>query len=285
MNQHNDKRPLVGMVPGQATSDGAGVSLTRYIGSHFLSELDPFLLLDFFESDDPDDYIAGFPSHPHRGFETVTYLLAGKMRHGDNAGHSGVIETGGIQWMTAGRGIVHSEMPEQEDGRLAGFQLWVNLPARDKLCDPAYHEYAADRIPVENHSSGGTIRVITGTTSAGTQGPVRGVVTEPLYLDVELPANAEFEEMVSPEHSAFIFGIEGEMQIGGTEGDGQIRSRELGILGDGARVTVRAGSGGARFLLVAARALHEPVARYGPFVMNTRSEIEQAIRDFNSGRF
>ncbi|MGB1683151.1 MAG: pirin family protein [Arenicellales bacterium] len=285
MSEKGNIRRLAGVVPGQATSDGAGVSLTRYIGSHFLSELDPFLLLDFFESDDPDDYIAGFPSHPHRGFETVTYLLAGKMRHGDNAGHSGVIETGGIQWMTAGRGIVHSEMPEQEDGRLAGFQLWVNLPASDKLCEPAYHEYPAAQIPSERHSSGGTVRVITGTTSAGTTGPVSGVVTRPLYLDVELPSGAIFEETIPAEHSAFVFAIEGDVQFGEPDGEGVLRSRELGILGEGDRVMIHAGSTGARFLLVAARALHEPVARYGPFVMNTRSEIEQAIRDFNSGRF
>ena len=160
-------RPVDRVLAGQPTSDGAGVRLTRYIGSQLLSELDPFLLLDFFESDNPDDYIAGFPSHPHRGFETVTYLLAGKMRHGDSAGHSGVIEAGGIQWMTAGRGIIHSEMPEQENGRLAGFQLWVNLPASDKLCNPAYHEYAKDQIPLEHRAEGVDVSVITGVTDQG----------------------------------------------------------------------------------------------------------------------
>ena len=285
MSQQNHARALAGIVPGQATSDGAGVSLTRYIGSHSLPEFDPFLLLDFFESDDPDDYIAGFPSHPHRGFETVTYLLAGKMRHGDNAGHSGVIETGGIQWMTAGRGIIHSEMPEQEDGRLAGFQLWVNLPSQHKLCDPAYHEYPAAKIPVEEHPSGARIRVITGSTSGGTKGPVSGVVTSPMYLDVELPADTIFEEVVPEGHSCFVFVIEGQISVDSGGSGHRVGPRQLGVLGQGDRVCLSSRSTGARFLLVAAKALHEPIARYGPFVMNTRAEIEQAIRDFNSGQF
>ena len=167
------------------------------------------MLLDFFESDNPDDYIAGFPSHPHRGFETVTYLLAGKMRHGDSAGHSGVIEAGGIQWMTAGRGIIHSEMPEQENGRLAGFQLWVNLPSEKKLCEPAYHEYPKEEIPVESRLSGAEVRVIAGVTSEGMKWPVSDVVTSPLYLDIDLPANTLFEEGTPQGHSCFVFVIDG----------------------------------------------------------------------------
>ncbi|NCW74426.1 MAG: pirin family protein, partial [Gammaproteobacteria bacterium] len=217
-------RSIARVINGRRVSDGAGVDIRRVIGLAGADYIDPFLMFDDFRNDDPSGYVAGFPPHPHRGFETVTYLLAGKMRHGDNAGHSGVIETGGIQWMTAGRGIVHSEMPEQEDGRLAGFQLWVNLPASDKLCEPAYHEYPAAQIPAERHSSGGTVRVITGTTSAGTTGPVSGVVTRPLYLDVELPAGAIFEEMIPAQHSAFVFAIEGDVQFGESDGDGTLRS-------------------------------------------------------------
>jgi len=280
-----DLRRLERVIPGQPTSDGAGVRLTRYIGAQSLPEFDPFLLLDFFESDDPDDYIAGFPSHPHRGFETVTYLLSGKMRHEDNAGHGGVIEAGGIQWMTAGRGIIHSEMPEQENGRLAGFQLWVNLPAKDKLCDPAYHEYAKERIPVEHRSEGVDVNVITGITSQRTIGPVSGVVTQPLYLDVTLSTGASFEESIPEGHASFVFVIEGEISVGSDVEGQTVSARQLGVLSRGDTVHIEAKNTGARYLLVAAQALSEPVARYGPFVMNTRAEIEQAIRDFNSGKF
>ncbi|HCX88888.1 MAG TPA: quercetin 2,3-dioxygenase [Gammaproteobacteria bacterium] len=278
-------RRLERVIPGQSTSDGAGVRLTRYIGSQSLPELDPFLLLDFFESDDPDDYIAGFPSHPHRGFETVTYLLAGKMRHEDNAGHGGVIEAGGIQWMTAGRGIIHSEMPEQENGRLAGFQLWVNLPAKDKLCDPAYHEYPKARIPAEHRAQGVDINVITGITSQGTTGPVSGAVTRPLYLDIQLSCGASFEESIPKGHASFVFVIEGEIAMGSDVEGQTVSARQLGILNAGDTVHIKAKDAEARCLLVAAQALGEPIARYGPFVMNTTAEIEQAIRDFNSGRF
>ena len=269
---------------GQPTSDGAGVRLTRYIGSPELDHLDPFLLLDFFESDNPDDYIAGFPSHPHRGFETVTYLLAGKVRHEDNTGYSGVIETGGIQWMTAGRGIIHSEMPEQENGRLAGFQLWVNLPATDKMCQPTYHEYPITEIPLETRKNGATVRVITGKTSTQTYGPVSGVATDPLYLDVTLPPGCELIEPLPSTHNAFIFVIDGDIHlVGGC--NHSIVAKQLGVLEEGNYVDVKAGEAGARFLLIAARPLNEPIVRYGPFVMNTRSEIEQAINDFNTGRF
>ena len=206
-------RQIRRIISGQATSDGAGVRLRRYIGSAELDHIDPFLLLDFFESDNPDDYIAGFPSHPHRGFETVTYLLAGKVRHEDNAGHGGLIESGGIQWMTAGRGIIHSEMPEQEHGRLAGFQLWVNLPAADKMCTPAYHEYSANQIPTDIRDNGVTLRVITGTTSTQTIGPVQGVATDPIYLDVTLPPDSTLTEPMPEGHTAFIFVIDGRINL------------------------------------------------------------------------
>jgi hypothetical protein len=201
-------RTVEKIIHGQATSDGAGVQLVRMIGQPQLMELDPFLLLDAFRSDNPDDYIAGFPAHPHRGFETVTYLLNGRMKHRDNAGNEGVIEPGGIQWMTAGRGIVHSEMPEQQDGMLAGFQLWINLPASHKMTAPAYQEHSAGEIPLERRD-GTEIRVISGTTSGGTSGPVSQPLTEPLYLDVLLAPGAVFEEPLSAQHSAFIQVIDG----------------------------------------------------------------------------
>ena len=279
-------RQISRIISGQATADGAGVRLRRYIGSAELDQIDPFLLLDFFESDNPDDYIAGFPSHPHRGFETVTYLLAGKVRHEDSAGHGGIIETGGIQWMTAGRGIIHSEMPEQEHGRLAGFQLWVNLPATEKMCPPAYHEYPASEIPTEIRDNGTTLRVITGATSAQTIGPVQGVATDPVYLDVTLPAESTLTEPMPEGHTTFIFVIDGELTLpDGENTPALLSATQLGTLSNGAAVCVTAGDAGARFLLVAAKPLNEPIARYGPFVMNTRHEIEQAVADYNAGRF
>ncbi len=279
-------RQISRIISGQATADGAGVRLRRYIGSAELDQIDPFLLLDFFESDNPNDYIAGFPSHPHRGFETVTYLLAGKVRHEDSAGHGGIIETGGIQWMTAGRGIIHSEMPEQEHGRLAGFQLWVNLPATEKMCPPAYHEYPASEIPTEIRDNGTTLRVITGATSAQTIGPVQGVATDPVYLDVTLPADCTLTEPMPNGHTAFIFVIDGELTLpDGENTPALLSATQLGTLSNGAAVCVTAGDAGARFLLVAAKPLNEPIARYGPFVMNTRHEIEQAVADYNAGRF
>ena len=278
-------RKITQVISGEPTSDGAGVRLTRYIGSQSLPQLDPFLLLDFFESDDPNDYIAGFPSHPHRGFETVTYLLAGKMRHEDNAGHGGVIEAGGIQWMTAGRGIIHSEMPEQENGRLAGSQLWVNLPAGDKLCDPTYHEYPKDQIPLENRAPGVDVNVITGVTDHGTTGPVIGVLTKPLYLDVNLSLGMSFVESIPEGHAGFVFVIDGKISTQSDGASNSVSARQLGVLGAGDVVRIESGTSGARFLLVAAQVLSEPIARYGPFVMNTSAEIEQAIRDFNTGRF
>ena len=280
-------RTVLKIIPGMATSDGAGVSLTRYIGSMQLDHLDPFLMLDFFESDNPDDYIAGFPAHPHRGFETVTYLLTGRMRHEDSAGHGGVIEAGGIQWMSAGRGIIHSEMPEQEHGRLAGFQLWVNLPGRLKMSPPDYREFPADDIPEEIRDDGVKIRVITGATSGGTQGPVANVVTRPLYLDVSMPPGSEFIESLRPDQSAFVFVIDGTIIIGGreTQNSRTVSSRQLAVLGPGKQVNVVADDHTCRFLLIAGDPIGEPVSRHGPFVMNTHEEIIQAVHDFNAGNF
>ena len=213
----NTAREIVATTPGVPASDGAGVRMTRIIGSPQLDLLDPFLLLDCFESDRPEDYIGGFPSHPHRGFETVTYLLAGRMRHKDNAGNEGVIEPGGVQWMTAGRGIVHSEMPEQEDGLLRGFQLWVNLPARAKMTAPAYQEFGPDQVPLERRDDGTTVRVVAGTTAEGTRGAVRNDYVEPTYLDITLPPGGRFEQAVAAGDNAFVYAIEGKLAVGRDE--------------------------------------------------------------------
>jgi hypothetical protein len=279
-------RSVSRIIKGMPATDGAGVELTRVIGQPLLPMLDPFLLLDAFRSDRPEDYIAGFPPHPHRGFETVTYLLAGRMRHRDNAGHEGVIEPGGIQWMTAGRGIVHSEMPEQADGLLEGFQLWVNLPAAHKMDRPGYQEYPAEQIPLESREGGVEVRVIAGVTSQGTRGPVVQPLTEPLYLDVRVPAGRHFIERLPAAHNAFVYVIQG--PVSARDGGGravQLRRDDLGVLSRGDTVRFEAKEAGVRFLVVAGGPLNEPVARSGPFVMNTKAEIQQAFEDYGQGRF
>ncbi len=276
-------RKIAEVIRGMPATDGAGVELTRVIGQPALTMLDPFLLLDAFRSDNPQDYIAGFPPHPHRGFETVTYLLAGRMRHQDNAGHEGVIEAGGIQWMTAGKGIVHSEMPEQQDGLLEGFQLWVNLPAGHKMDQPAYQEVSAEGIPVELRDEGVEVRVISGVTSLGCQGPVVQPLTEPLYLDVSLPAGQDFFEKLPATHNAFVYVIEGPVVVN-ADNEQVLHRDDLAVLSEGDGVSVKAGEQGGRFLLVAGKPLNEPVARGGPFVMNTREEIDQAFADYKAGR-
>ncbi len=276
-------REVVATTPGMPATDGDGVKMTRIIGTPELNMLDPFLLLDAFESDQPQDYIGGFPSHPHRGFETVTYLLAGRMRHKDNAGNEGVIEPGGVQWMTAGKGIVHSEMPEQEDGLLMGFQLWVNLPAKAKMSDPAYQEFPPAQTPLERREDGTEIRVIAGTTGEGTTGVVQNGFVQPTYLDVSLPAGGHFSQAVDPGDNAFLFVIDGELEVGRQAT--YLGRRTLGILGEGGRIELRATSGASRFLLVSAQPLNEPVARGGPFVMNTKEEIIQAFDDYKHNRF
>lgn len=285
-NSTMEIRAVSRIVEGIPATDGAGVELTRVIGSPTLDMLDPFLLLDVFRSDNPDDYIAGFPPHPHRGFETVTYLLNGRMRHKDNAGHEDVIEPGGVQWMTAGKGIVHSEMPEQEDGLLAGFQLWVNLPASHKLSEPAYQEFSADSIPVETLGDGTQIRVVAGTTSRGTAGPVNQPLTDPLYLDASVPADSGFSESLPAGHNAFLFLFEGSAVLEDVDGKMlELTPDNLAVLARGEEVHLRAGEYGARFLLIAGRPLNEPVARGGPFVMNTKAEVMQAFEDYSSGKF
>jgi len=262
------------------TSDGAGVKLNRVIGRPGLPDLDPFLLLDEFHTEDGNDYIAGFPDHPHRGFETVTYMLAGRMRHGDNKGNVGLLGPGSVQWMTAGRGIVHSEMPEQEDGLMQGFQLWVNLPAKDKMTAPRYQDIAPENIPVLDLAGGVKVKVIAGEVN-GTKGAVDTGVTEPIYLDVVLPAGASFAHPVKLGHNAFVYVYDGGARIG----DQALAKTELGVLTDGDRVEVVAGADGARLLIVAGKPLGEPVARHGPFVMNTMAEIRQAAEDYLAGKF
>lgn len=271
-----DLRQVILTTMGVPTTDGAGVNMTRIIGTPELDHLDPFLLFDVFESDNPDDYIAGFPPHPHRGFETVTYMLAGQMRHRDNAGNEGVIRAGGVQWMTAGRGIIHSEMPEQEDGLMWGTQLWVNLPQQDKMTAPAYREFTAAEIPLERRDGNIEIRAIAGKSGAVVDRP-----TEPIYLDVTLPANTAFSEDVPKTHSAFVFVLDGSLWIEGLE----LQSRTMAILGNGTRVFAETKDLASRFLLVAGLKLDEPIARGGPFVMNTQTELKQAIDDYQSGRF
>ena len=275
-------REVVKIIKGMPATDGAGVELTRVIGQPSLPMLDPFLLLDVFRSDNPQDYIAGFPPHPHRGFETVTYLLKGKMRHKDNAGHEGVIESGGIQWMTAGKGIIHSEMPEQENGLLEGFQLWVNLPATHKMDDPFYQEIPAAEIPLEKRDNGVEVRVITGHTSQGTTGPVVQPLTQPLYLDVTIPANQVFTEQLSESHNAFIYVIEGAVSVAGNKTK-IIEPTQLAILSEGSEIKITSEDKPARILLVSGYPLNEPIARKGPFVMNTDEEIEQAFADYRNG--
>ena len=287
-------RTLIKIFSGIDTADGDGVKLTRIIGSPQLNMLDPFLLLDCFASDQAQDYIGGFPEHPHRGFETVTYLLNGKMRHKDNAGNEGIIEPGGVQWMTAGRGILHSEMPEQEDGLLQGFQLWVNLPRSAKMTAPRYQEYAPDTIAVEQLAGGGIIKVIAGKTDQGTLGPVINDYVFPTYMDISLPAGSSFSQAITQGHNAFIYLLEGEVIIEGdnesqdiiTSNDPQtLLAKTLGILSDGEQVKVTATKQGSRFLLIAGKPLNEPVARGGPFVMNTEAEIQQAFVDYQRGLF
>ncbi len=273
------------VIIGQATTDGAGVDLVRVIGQPALMDLDPFLLLDAFRSDDPNDYIAGFPPHPHRGFETVTYLLNGRMRHKDNIGNEGVIEPGGIQWMTAGSGIVHSEMPEQQDGLLEGFQLWINLPSAHKMDRPAYQEHDATSIPTETRE-GATLKVISGVTSQGTTGPVSQPLTDPVYLDITLQPDTEFNETLTADHNAFVYVINGQLVLEDTDGDQvDLGCDQLAVLSKGDTVALRSGDQASRFLLVAGKPLNEPVARGGPFVMNTAAEVRQAFSDYQRGNF
>jgi quercetin 2,3-dioxygenase len=273
-------RPVTRRLRGQATSDGAGVRLTRVIGNQQIPELDPFLMLDEFGSDKPGDYIAGFPSHPHRGFETVTYMLDGRMRHKDNHGNEGLMTAGSVQWMTAGRGIVHSEMPEQEQGLMRGFQLWVNLPARDKMGAPKYQEFSAERIPSVALADGVVVKVIAGRVG-DVIGPVQQPATNPIYLDVELASGASLEQPIPTGHNAFAYVYEGEVEVDAKA----IGKGELLVFGPGDAIHASGRATRSKLILVAGRPIGEPVARYGPFVMNTQAEIMQAVQDYQAGRF
>ncbi|HKD47383.1 MAG TPA: pirin family protein [Rhizomicrobium sp.] len=273
-------RSVIQVTNGQPVSDGAGVRMTRMIGTPKLRTFDPFLMLDFFSSEAASDYQAGFPNHPHRGFETVTYMLAGRMRHKDNHGHEGVIESGGIQWMTAGRGVIHSEMPEQTDGLMKGFQLWVNLPARLKMTEPAYFEFNGDALPVEMRD-GAIVKILAGKTSRGTTSPVASTHAGVLYFDVDLSPGASFREPVPAENAAAVVLFEGTATIVGRE----LANPSVAVLGEGDAVQVTAGTGGARFLFLSGRPLREPVAWAGPFVMNNDTQLRQAFADYQAGRF
>jgi redox-sensitive bicupin YhaK (pirin superfamily) len=282
-------RTVQRVVKGMPTSDGAGVKLRRVIGQPQLPDLDPFLMLDEFGTDKAEDYIAGFPDHPHRGFETVTYMLDGRMRHRDNHGNEGVLVPGSVQWMTAGRGLVHSEMPEQQQGRMRGFQLWLNLPAREKMTAPKYQEFGPERIPVASPAKGVTAKVIAGRV-ADIVGPIFQPATDPTYLDVSLEPGAVFVQALPGDYAAFLYVFEGTIEVGADPGASMVRTHELAVLGEGEEIRLRGMSAGAdgrtaRAILVAGRPLREPVAKYGPFVMNTREELQQAFADFQSGRF
>jgi len=280
-------RELERLVTGQATSDGAGVKLTRVLTQPLQRRLDPFLMLDAFGTDNADDYAGGFPNHPHRGFETVTYMIAGRMRHRDNAGHEGLLQNGGVQWMTAGRGIVHSELPEQQEGRMEGFQLWLNLPADRKMAEPWYRDIQSDEIPEFSTAEGAHVRVIAGA-SHGVAGAMQREATLPLYLDVTLQPGARFEQLVPAAHNVFVYVYRGEVEVGGA----QVGAQRMAILRNGAdrdglvlQATVASADGPAKALVIAGRPLNEPIAQYGPFVMNTQEQIFQAVEDYRSGKF
>jgi redox-sensitive bicupin YhaK (pirin superfamily) len=273
-------------VRGIATADGAGVKLTRVLTQNLQRRLDPFLMLDAFGTDSKDDYIGGFPDHPHRGFETITYMLAGRMRHRDSAGNEGLLENGGAQWMVAGSGVIHSEMPEQEDGRMEGFQLWLNLPAADKMATPWYRDIPSAAIPAVALPNGAVARVLAGQ-SHGVLGAMTRPVTEPLYLDIALPAGQAFSQAVPAGHNAFVYVYRGEVTVGEGAKATVLEPQRMGVLGNDAEadgVTLTA-SADAHFLLIAGKPLGEPIVQYGPFVMNTQEQIYQTLADYREGRF
>jgi quercetin 2,3-dioxygenase len=276
-------RTLKQIIPAIGTSDGAGVKLRRSIGQRQGMWLDPFLMLDEFSSDNPNDYIAGFPSHPHRGFETVTYILDGHMLHEDHLGNRGDLVAGGVQWMTAGRGIIHSEMPQQTQGRLRGFQLWINLPAAEKMKPASYRDIAPHEIKSVQLSGGGQAKIVAGTIKVDGQahsGPIQGLTTDPLYLDIHLPANSKFNHAIASNYTVYVYPYEGALSIG----DMTLEPHHGGVLSEGDLIQLKANTD-ARVLLLAGKPLHEPIVQYGPFVMNTRAEIEQTLRDFQTGAF
>jgi redox-sensitive bicupin YhaK (pirin superfamily) len=275
-------RRIERVLGGQFVMDGAGVKINRVLTQPLQRRLDPFLMLDAFGSDKAGDYIAGFPEHPHRGFETVTYMLAGRMRHRDSAGNEGVVSDGGVQWMTAGRGVAHSEMPEQNEGLMEGFQLWLNLPAKDKMCAPWYRDIPNEEVPRFGLPSGAEVQVIAGS-SHGVDGAVQRKATQPLYLDIHLPQGVEFEQPLPAGHNAFFYVYRGEVLVDGKA----VPQARMAILdnaagADGVRIKA---SVDARLILIAGKPLNEPIAQYGPFVMNTNAEVFQAVEDFRAGRF
>ena len=274
-------RTVERIVAGQVTSDGAGVKLTRVLNQSLQHRLDPFLMLDAFGSDDPSDYIAGFPDHPHRGFETITYMISGKMHHRDSAGHEGLLESGGVQWMTAGRGVIHSEIPEQEKGVMEGFQLWLNLPSQDKMAPPWYRDFSAADLPRFVTQEGVVVTVIAGE-SHGVTGAVMRESTNPLYLDLQLPEGTHFKQQLPADCNAFLYAYRGTLEIAGTH----VPVQRMAILENSPEtdgVDIKALTS-ARLLLIAGRPLHEPIVQYGPFVMNTQEEIYQAFEDIKEGR-
>ncbi|HBI84622.1 MAG TPA: hypothetical protein DDY24_12955 [Alcaligenaceae bacterium] len=274
-------RQVERLVQGVQTSDGAGVRLTRVLTQHLQRRLDPFLMLDAFRNEKPEDYIGGFPDHPHRGFETVTYMLAGRMRHHDSAGNQGLLTPGSVQWMTAGSGLIHSELPEQEHGLMEGFQLWLNLPGRNKMCKPSYRDIASDTIPQYTNSDGVTVRVIAGE-SHGVKGAVQRPDTEPLYLDVHLPAGTKFVQTIPASHNAFTYTYRGSVNIG----EVAVPDRNMAILqNNGSDALLVEASQDARMLIISGQPLGEPIAQYGPFVMNTDEQIQQTLRDYRAGMF
>ena len=278
-------RKLQAVIASVAASDGAGVKLRRSLGSHQNQRFDPFLMLDEFFSDDPNDYIAGFPAHPHRGFETVTYMLDGHMRHEDSFGNRGDLGPGDVQWMTAARGIIHSEMPQQSEGRMRGFQLWINLPSREKMKPAAYRDIPAGQIPTVALSGGGDIRVIAGEFEQGgakVAGPIGGLSTQPQYFDLRLPEGATARVPTPLTHNTFLYVYEGDAAVG--DDAKALPFRSAGLLTPGGYVDVKAGEQGAKLLLLSGKPIGEPVVQYGPFVMNTREEIEQAVVDYQRGR-
>ena len=280
MNERTIKR----RIPGRESRDGAGVRLLRSLGRSAQHRIDPFLMLDNFFSDNPDDYIAGFPAHPHRGFETVTYMLDGRMRHRDHMGNEAVLESGGVQWMTAGRGVIHEEMPEQEEGLMRGFQLWVNLPAAEKMTPARYQEFAAEQIPVvEDEASGARLKLIAGEIELNGlmhAGPVSGISRDPLMLDLRLPANASLTLPVGGNRAGFVYLFEGGAQLS----QEVLNLNEAAELSTGEHLVLSAGDQGAAMLILAAEPIGEPIAQYGPFVMNTVAELDQAIEDYQRGR-
>ncbi len=282
IEQVRNPRTVETLITGQATSDGAGVKLTRVLTQPLQRRLDPFLMLDAFGTDNPEDYIGGFPDHPHRGFETVTYMIAGRMRHRDSAGNEGLLQNGGVQWMTAGRGVIHSELPEQEDGRMEGFQLWLNLAGKDKMRAPWYRDIQSAQIPEVTTPDGVTVRVIAGH-SQGIDGAMRRETTNPLYLDIALPAGTTFAQPLAVKDNAFVYVFRGEVAVVGT----RVPTQRMAILANerGSDGVVLRADVPARVLLIAGTPLDEPIAQHGPFVMNTRDEIMQAVADYQAGKF